>query len=120
MTDDFWVETKTPLYDFVPYWLKFDSEYNEFYGIPEVEDYKYFKITVTASDITGSISDTFVMKVSNVIPFLNGEIRHEVPKGRVDSGYEYILDENTFKDPENDALTFKAKKLPDWLEFDAN
>lgn len=52
--------------------MNFDGK-SEIFGTPQVGDLGYFKIKVTASDMTKSASDTFFMSITNENPELSDD-----------------------------------------------
>ncbi|WP_183451189.1 putative Ig domain-containing protein, partial [Microvirga lupini] len=103
--------------DPLPAWLAFDPMTRTFSGTPSQADTGTISITVTASDGTGSVSDTFVLDVgaTNDTPVLVSEIADAATAE--DAGYSYDASIH-FSDPDGDALTYSATGLPNWLTLD--
>lgn len=106
----------------LPAWLTFDAATHTFHGTPPND--LSISITVTVYDLDGmSVSDTFTFTAG---PNLAPVVQNAQPDIVTYSGlaWNYTVPANTFKDPENGALTYSAtledgSALPSWLTFNA-
>jgi hypothetical protein len=101
-----------------PAWLSFDAATRTFSGTPPLNFNGSVDVTVTASDGSLSVSDTFTLTlapvndapvVANLLPDV---------AGTEDTAVSFSIPSNTFSDVDNASLTLTASG-PAWLTFDA-
>ncbi|WP_019026152.1 putative Ig domain-containing protein [Colwellia piezophila] len=104
----------------LPAWLSFDEATGVLSGTPSDSDVGDHDITLTVSDGTDEITQTFTIAVTlpvvtppvNNEPVITSTAGEAVVEG---SAYSYTL---TATDTDDDSLTMAAKTKPDWLSFD--
>lgn len=110
----------------LPSWLSFNAATRTFSGTPLNAHVGPVSITVTASDGSLSVSDTFVITVINTndAPVVANLIPNQ--SATEDSPFSFQFASNTFMDPDPGVpnLTYTAtlgnsSALPGWLNFDA-
>ncbi|KAJ6247535.1 dystroglycan-related [Anaeramoeba flamelloides] len=109
----------------LPGWLSFDGNFKQFSGKPyKTEcDGEYYNIKVNASDGCDVAQDVFTITIENQVPTKNKGIPDQIVHNNK-ANYQYLIEENTFSDPESVELTYEAESddddtdLPDWLSFD--
>jgi Ca2+-binding RTX toxin-like protein len=105
----------------LPDWLKFDAATRTFSGTPPVNFTGSFDLTVTASDGSFSISDTFSLNVTPIddapgsVPIADQTVTEDTP-------WLFQVPANAFSDVDS-GLAYTAtladdSALPDWLSFD--
>ena len=107
----------------LPSWLTFDPAKRTFTGTPGPGDGGTVRVTVMASDGTATVSDEFVLMVTQgntapvvAIPLADQEVM-------IDVSFTYLIPEDAFTDADGDPLTYTAATrdgglLPSWLTFD--
>jgi hypothetical protein len=109
----------------LPDWLAFDAATGTLSGTPDNADVGTISVTITASDGTQDVSDTFEIAVSDVdhVPV----IAHAIADQAAVEGesFTFQVPADSFADADGDALTYTAtladgSALPDWLAFDAS
>ena len=110
----------------LPAWLSLTSSTRTFSGTPGHGDVGVSTIKVKAEDSSGAFTtDTFNLTVVDVnqAPVLNSALLNQTILEAKTLAYQ--IPEDTFVDPDGDALTYTADlssgdPLPAWLSFDAN
>jgi hypothetical protein len=100
----------------LPGWLTFYPATNVISGIPHIEDLGQHYVTVSVSDGTVSADQNFRISVNNgndTPTFTSTPVT--TARERVFYTYTAIAE-----DLDDDALTYTAPQLPDWLSFDVN
>jgi hypothetical protein len=108
--------------DALPTWLLFDAATRTFSGTPPQNFAGNVSLTVTVSDGSASVSDTFVLTVSAVNdgPGLSLAIMDQTSSAGTVWSYQGPAD--AFSDVDGDTLTYSATlgeggALPSWLSF---
>jgi hypothetical protein len=108
----------------LPSWLSFNAGTRTFSGTPPLDFAGNVSLTVTASDGSASVSDTFVLTVSavNDAPVVSAAIVDQV--SAENAAWSYQVASGAFSDVDGDALTYSATlgdgaSLPSWLSFTA-
>ncbi len=109
----------------LPTWLTFTGSTRTFNGTPANTDVGTLTVKVIADDGNGgTANDEFEIEVvfTNEAPVVDNPIANQV--ALEDQLFEFVFDENTFSDPNGDAITYSASlsdnsALPSWLSFDA-
>ncbi|MCP4933101.1 MAG: tandem-95 repeat protein, partial [bacterium] len=109
----------------LPEWLSIDPFTGEFTGTPPAGTDQTYSITITASDGTEEASSSFDLTVNsgNQAPVVDNPIADQ--SSAEDVAISFTLPEDTFSDPDGDAITLSATladstPLPAWLSFDAD
>jgi Ca2+-binding RTX toxin-like protein len=115
------LEDGTPL----PSWLTFNAATRTFSGTPSNSEVGVINVKVTASDGTGSVSDTFALTVANTndAPTVANPIADQ--SATEDANFSFVIPANSFNDVDkSDSLIYTATlansaALPSWLTFNA-
>ena len=107
----------------LPSWLAFTATERKLAGTPQSGDTGTLMVKVTASDGNGgSVSDTFniVVSAANSAPTVGATIPDQAAV--VGQSFSYTFPANTFRDADDDDLSYTATKpddtaLPSWLTF---
>jgi len=107
----------------LPTWLAFNAATRTFTGTPPLNFNGTLSLTVTASDASTSVSDTFILTVNavNDAPVVATVIADQ--NVNEDTAWNYTFPAGAFSDVDGDALTYTATltgsaSLPSWLSFD--
>lgn len=125
--DELTINAQASTPDGWPEWLSYDATNQTFSGTPGPQSAGTYSIIVTADDGFGGelATDTFdivvgaINEAPNVInPIMDMQVEAE-------SEFTFSLPDNTFSDPDNDALTIRVtladgQPLPEWLSFDGD
>ena len=106
----------------LPSWLAFDSATRRFTGQPPINFHGTIAITVTASDGTANVSDSFNLEITavNDAPVILTPLADtSTIRGAT---IDIAIPSGSFGDPDGDALTYTARMadgsaLPTWLSF---
>lgn len=103
----------------MPAWMSFNANTRTFTGTAPTSG--SWSVTVTASDGTLSVSDTFTVTIGaaqNQPPVLVTPIpdQNAIVAG---SPWSYTVPAGTFNDPEGGSLTYSASNMPGWMTFNA-
>jgi hypothetical protein len=108
----------------LPSWLSFNSATQTFSGTPPQDFAGNVSLTVTASDGSASVSDTFVLTVSavNDAPVVSAAIADQAIAEN--AAWSYQVASGAFSDTDGDTLSYSATlgdgtSLPSWLSFNA-
>jgi len=101
----------------LPAWLSFDEAMGVLSGTPADSDVGNHDITLTVSDGTAEITQTFTIAVTlvdavNTAPVINSAAIETIEVG---SAYSYTL---AATDADADSLAMSATTIPAWLSFD--
>ncbi|MCP4181942.1 MAG: hypothetical protein GY761_01270, partial [Hyphomicrobiales bacterium] len=109
----------------LPQWLSIDPATGYLLGTPPAGTDQIYSITITASDGTEEASSSFDLTVNsgNQAPVVDNPMADQ--SSAEDVAISFTLPEDTFSDPDSDALTLSATladstPLPAWLSFDAD
>ena len=102
----------------IPAWLSFDAASGALSGTPAAADVGQHAVTLSVSDGTDSVSQSFTIVVdAAVVPNTAPSITSsEVTTATEGTAYTYTL---TATDADGDTLSLSATTLPSWLSFDA-
>ena len=102
----------------IPTWLSFDAASGALSGTPATADVGQHAVTLSVSDGTASVSQSFTIVVdAAVVPNTAPSITSSaVVAGTEGVAYTYTL---TATDADGDTLIMSATTLPSWLSFDA-
>ena len=100
----------------LPAWLSFDGSNGTLSGTPAENDAGDHAITLTVSDGTDEVTQSFTITVT--VPVNNAPMITSTSIDAATSGnaYSYTL---TATDADSDTLTMSATTIPTWLAFDA-
>ena len=114
----------------IPAWMEFDADALVLSGQPPLNFAGDLELAIHVSDGTATISDEFVLHVTNVndAPILVTPLSDHVTDNDGDpltTGQAFVIDAELdhFTDPDGQAIVFAARladgsALPDWLTFD--
>ncbi|MCT7967673.1 DUF4347 domain-containing protein [Laspinema sp. D1] len=119
----------------LPSWLSFDATTYTFTGTPTVNNLGNISIKITVSDGSFSVSDTFILTVSetatppeeppaetpNAVPVVEKALSS--PNAIVFQPFSFTIPGDAFSDADGDTLTYTATlanggPLPEWLQFE--
>ncbi|TXI02313.1 MAG: hypothetical protein E6Q76_15660, partial [Rhizobium sp.] len=103
-----------------PSWITFDPATRTFSGTSPASG--TWAITVTASDGSLSVSDTFTVAIgtsSNRSPVVSNPIPDQAAPA-TGGAWSYTFPLTTFTDPDGSAPTYTASGMPAWMAFDAS
>ncbi|MCT7960571.1 DUF4347 domain-containing protein [Laspinema sp. D1] len=119
----------------LPSWLSFDATTYTFTGTPTVNNLGNIPIKITVSDGSFSVSDTFILTVSetatpseepsaempNAVPVVEKALSS--PNAIVFQPFSFTIPGDAFSDADGDTLTYTATlanggPLPEWLQFE--
>jgi hypothetical protein len=101
----------------LPDWLTFDSATGALSGTPADSDEGDTSITLTVSDGTDDITQSFTVSVTVPAPVNNAPVitSTSIDSATADADYSYTL---AATDADSDSLTMSASTIPAWLAFD--
>ena len=105
----------------LPDWLSFDADTRTFSGTPLEGSEGTISVTITASDGTDSVTDTFDIVISafaNNAPIVVQEIADQTTAEG--SEFSFTFDAGVFTDADGDTLTYSVAGNPSWLSFNAD
>ena len=106
--------------DPLPVWLRFNSALLQLFGIPNSTAVGQYSLNITAKNSAGAMASmTFSLWVE-YFPQINRPVVSQWVQ--IDQGWTLSIPGDTFVDPENQPLVFKARQasgaaLPNWLSF---
>ncbi len=102
----------------LPAWLSFDGSTGMLSGTPADSDAGDHAITLTVSDGTDAVTQSFTITVTLPVAVNNAPMITSTSIDAATSGsaYSYTL---TATDADDDTLTMSATTIPTWLAFDA-
>ena len=104
-----------------PSWLSFDADTRTFSGTPPEGSQGTVSVTVTASDGTDTVTDSFDIEITaapNNAPIVATEIADQTATEGTD--FTFTFDVGVFTDADGDTLTYSVAGNPSWLSFDAD
>ncbi|NQZ87687.1 MAG: putative Ig domain-containing protein [Colwellia sp.] len=101
----------------LPAWLTFDSATGSLSGTPAVSDAGDTAITLTVSDGTDEITQSFTVTVTVSVDINNAPVisSTSIDAATANADYSYTL---AATDTDSDSLTMSAPTIPAWLAFD--
>ncbi len=101
----------------LPAWLTFDSATGSLSGTPEESDAGDTAITLTVSDGTDEITQSFTVTVTVPVPVNNAPVitSTSIDAATASADYSYTF---AATDADSDSLTLSATTIPAWLAFD--
>jgi len=101
----------------LPGWLTFDSATGSLSGTPAESDAGDTAITLTVSDGTDEITQSFTVTVTVPVAVNNAPVitSTSIDAATANAEYSYTF---AATDADDDSLTLSASTKPDWLDFD--